>query len=196
MPLKRHGPPSKRPDRDKTKPTTKTLPGLPPRKPKIIGLFGLSGTGTSFLLEELREEMKEDGFAFNDGNEALTAICPGGLMAYNALGAVKRARYRDVTITAFENECVRKDVIGVVVRYLAFWNEDSECFSVTPVADLKAHTHILYLELPFAHFPQYWETFTKVRRRTQLSSIGTVGRKARYAICVASVERRTLPLRY
>lgn len=156
MPLKRHGPPSKQPDRDKTKPTTKTLPGLPPRKPKIIGLFSLSGTGTSFLLEELREEMKEDGFAFNDGSEALTAICPGGLMAYNALGAVKRARYRDVTITAFENECVRKDVIGVVVRYLAFWNEESECFSVAPVADLKAHTHILYLELPFAHFPQYW----------------------------------------
>lgn len=149
--------PLRRPDLDEDRPTTPTkpLPTIPPEKPKIVGLFGLSGFGTASLLDRLKEEIGEDEFAFCDGNRALAAVTPGGLMVYNAFGEDKRPEFRDMAFASFEEECVRKDIIGVVVRFLALWNEDIHCYSVTPVADLKAHTHILYMEMPFKSYSGY-----------------------------------------
>jgi hypothetical protein len=146
-----------RPDLDEDMLTapTKPLPTIPPQKPKIVGLFGLSGFGTASLLDQLNEEIGEDEFAFCDGNQALAAVTPGGLMVYNPFGEDKRPEFRDMALSGFEKECARKNIIGVVVRFLALWNEDMHCYSVTPVADLKAHTHILYMEMPFKSYSGY-----------------------------------------
>ncbi|KAJ5370947.1 uncharacterized protein N7496_007039 [Penicillium cataractarum] len=154
MPLKLCGPPSTQPDRDKAMPTRapRPLPNPPPQRPKIIGLFSLSGAGTTFLVNQLKKEIGEDEFAFYDANQALEGVCPGGLLAYNPLDFDQGQQYRDVTINAFQEECAKKDVMGVVVRYLTLWDEDNQCVSLAPSADVKAHTHILYLELPFAQY--------------------------------------------
>jgi hypothetical protein len=152
MPLKLCGPPSSPLDDDRAMPTkpTRPLPNLPPQKPKIIGLFGLSGAGTPFPLDQLKKEIGEGDFAFYDASQALETVCPGGLIAYNALSSDQRHQYRDITINTFQQECANKGVMGVVARYLTLWDEDNECFSFTPAADVQAHTHILYLELPLA----------------------------------------------
>lgn len=155
-----HAPPSEPADREGPEATEPTRPLLdvPPGKPKIVGLFGLAGAGTEFLLEQLKKEIGEDDFAFYDGSNALAVLCPGGLMAYNELDFAGRRRYRDMTIGAFEKECMRKDVMGVVVRHLALWNEYHDCFSSMPIVEIKAHTHILYLELPLASYSKHWKT--------------------------------------
>jgi phosphoserine phosphatase len=157
MPLESSGPPFKLPDWDEdiTMMPTKPLPTIPTQKPKIVGLFGLSGHGTASLLEQVKKEIGEAEFAFCDGNQALGAVCPGGLMVYNAFGEDKRPEFRDLAIGAFEKECVSKDIIGVVVRFLALWNEDIQCYSVTPIADLKEHTHILYIAMPCEEFSEF-----------------------------------------
>lgn len=139
-----------------TKPT-RPLPNLPPQKPKIIGLFSLSGAGTPFPLDQLKKEIGEGEFAFYDASQALEAVCPGGLIAYNALSSDQRQQYRDTTIDTFQQECAKKGVMGVVIRYLTLWDEDNECFSITPAADVQAHTHILYLESPFVKYSQISE---------------------------------------
>lgn len=108
-------------------------------------------------MDQLKKEIGEDEFAFYDANQALEAVCPGGLVAYNALSPDQREQYRDVTINAFQKECAQKGVMGVVVRHLTLWDEDNECVSLTPAADVKAHTHILYLELPFAKYSHMLE---------------------------------------
>jgi phosphoglycolate phosphatase-like HAD superfamily hydrolase len=134
---------------------TKPLPTIPPEKAKIVGLFGLSGHGTASLLDQVRKKIGEGEFAFCDGNQALAAATPGGLMVYNAFGDDKRPKYRDMALTGFEKECVRKDMIGVVTRFLALWSEELHCYSVTPIADLQEHTHILYMAMPYGCYSGY-----------------------------------------
>lgn len=136
-------------DEDKPSTLTKPLPTIPPEKAKIVGLFGLFGHRTASLLGQVKKEIGEDEFAFCDGNQALAAATPGGLMVYNALGEDKRPVFRDMALTSFEKECATKDIIGVVTRFLALWSEEIHCYSVTPIADLKEHTHILYMAMPF-----------------------------------------------
>lgn len=140
---------------DKPSTLTKPLPTIPPEKAKIVGLFGLSGHGTASLLDQVKKEIGEDEFAFCNGNRALAAATPGGLMVYNALVEDKRPDFRDMALTSFEKECVRKDIIGVVTRFLALWSKEIQCYSVTPIADLKEHTHILYMAMPFGCNSRY-----------------------------------------
>lgn len=142
-------------DPNPTEPSSyRPLPSMPSSKPKIVGLFGLPGAGTEILLEQLKKEMCEEELAFYDGSMALAVLCPGGLMAYNELDFAGRRRYREMTIGAFEKECMRKDIMGVVIRHLYLWNEYNDCFSSMPIVEIKAHTHILYLELPFTSYLQ------------------------------------------
>ncbi|KAF3385413.1 hypothetical protein F1880_002723 [Penicillium rolfsii] len=138
------------PGLDENKPLTLTrpLPTIPLEKAKIVGLFGLSGHGTASLLDHVKQEVGEVEFAFCNGNQALAAAIPGGIMVYNALGEDKRPGFRNMALTRFEKECARREIIGVITRFLALWNEEVQCYSVTPIADLKEHTHILYMAMP------------------------------------------------
>jgi adenylylsulfate kinase-like enzyme len=51
-------------------------------KAKIVGLYGISGSGKSFLLNQLKQELNHERFLFYEGSEAIADLVPGGLEAF------------------------------------------------------------------------------------------------------------------
>ncbi|OQE36912.1 hypothetical protein PENCOP_c011G01953 [Penicillium coprophilum] len=108
-----------------------------PRKPVIIGLYGLPESGNTFWLEELKAVIRNDGFAFYDGSEAKTDYCE------QATARIKR-------------ECCKTGKTAIVAGHFVFWLEkDEECESVCSPEDLVTYTHILYLDPPADLIAEY-----------------------------------------
>lgn len=51
---------------------------VPSTKPTIIGLYAISGSGKSHLLNKLQIDPALASFAFYDGSEMLDRVTPGG----------------------------------------------------------------------------------------------------------------------
>lgn len=50
---------------------------LPPRS-LVIGLYGISGSGKSYFLDKLKQELGDDDFIFYEGFETIASRVPGG----------------------------------------------------------------------------------------------------------------------
>lgn len=61
-------------------------------KPVIIGLYGISGSGKSYLLNKLKNDptIKEQKFVFHDGSQLLAYATPGGLSAVKRLNRTEK----------------------------------------------------------------------------------------------------------
>ncbi|KHN94158.1 KAP P-loop [Metarhizium album ARSEF 1941] len=51
-------------------------------KPVVVGLYGLPGSGKSFLLKELRKYLSHADFDFYEGSEMIASLVPGGLREF------------------------------------------------------------------------------------------------------------------
>ncbi|ERF72193.1 hypothetical protein EPUS_02080 [Endocarpon pusillum Z07020] len=118
-------------------------------KAVIIGLYGVPGSGKTFLLNQLKQELGREHFAFYEGSEMISAVVPGGLDAFQKLKEQERMHWRELAINTIRKNCVGSGQVAVVTGHFMFWPEGEE--SGRPVCtqnDLDTFTHILYLDVP------------------------------------------------
>ena len=115
----------------------------------IVGLYGVPGSGKTFLLDELKQELGQTRFAFYEGSEMIAIIVPGGLDAFQSMKEQDKARWRQRAINAIGKNCTDSGQVAVVAGHFMFWSEEQEAGRpVYTQSDLEIFTHILYLDIP------------------------------------------------
>ena len=118
-------------------------------KAVVIGLYGIPGSGKSYLLTQLKQELGKDQYAFYEGSEVIAANVPGGLDAFKSLERKEKIRWRQTAIESIGKESMESGKVAVVTGHLMFWREGEETGRpVQTQSDWKTYTHILYLKVP------------------------------------------------
>jgi len=118
------------------------------KKPVVIGLYGVPGSGKSFLLNQLKTQLNSDHFLFFDGSQAIASLFAGGLPAFQALSENDKAHARGQAITRIRDTATRMGKVAIVAGHLMFWSEGQEAGTqVYTEKDLETYTHILYLDV-------------------------------------------------
>ncbi|KAK6527375.1 hypothetical protein TWF281_010555 [Arthrobotrys megalospora] len=118
-------------------------------RPTVVGLYGISGCGKSFLLSQLHHELGDEHFEFYEGSKVIADLVPGGLDTFKMLSEQEKTRWRKLAINNIGENCAESGRVGVVAGHFMFWSEgeDAGC-PVYTQNDLDVFTHILYLDVP------------------------------------------------
>lgn len=116
------------------------------KNPMVVGLYGISGCGKSYLLKELQEELGNQDFAFFDGSAMLEKVV-GSLDAFNKMNAQDKINARQESIDRIRKECAESGRVGLVAGHLIFWAEGGKAADVWNKYDANTYTHILYLNV-------------------------------------------------
>ena len=128
-------------------------------KPKVIGLYGISGSGKSHLLNRLRRlPSLNDKFQFQEGSQLIAELVFGGVPAFLRIPHDKREELRTEAIENFWKRCLASSINAVVAGHLMLWPESKPGSQVGPPqlvdvhtqADLDIYTHIIYLATPIS----------------------------------------------
>ena len=118
-------------------------------KPVVVGIYGIPGSGKTFLLNTLKQRLEEDFYEFYEGSMIIDSLVPGGLAAFQNLDDNDKLKWRQRAIDTIGKDCSRRGKTGVVAGHFMFWpEEDSDGHKVCTPNDLATYTHILYLETP------------------------------------------------
>ncbi|KAK2742919.1 hypothetical protein FQN57_005049 [Myotisia sp. PD_48] len=129
--------------------TAENRPNSPGKKPIVIGVYGLPGSGKTTMLNGIKGELQETSFAYYDGSAAIDSVVPGGLETFKKLHAEEQVHWRQKAIENIKKECLEKSQTGLVAGHAMFWQEgDQEGTFVYTKSDLEVYTHILYLNIP------------------------------------------------
>ena len=60
-------------------------------KAVVVGLYGVPGSGKTFLLNQLKQELGQTHFAFYEGSEMIASVVPGGLDAFQSMEEQEKA---------------------------------------------------------------------------------------------------------
>ncbi|PYH28122.1 uracil phosphoribosyltransferase [Aspergillus neoniger CBS 115656] len=115
-------------------------------KPKVVGLYGISGVGKSFLLDRLKRELGEELFNYHEGSAVIADIVPGGLEAFQSLEGGEKACWRKQAIETIRRTSIETGKIAVVTGHFMFCSEQGALETVLIESDLEVFTHILYLD--------------------------------------------------
>ena len=114
----------------------------------IIGLYGISGSGKSFLMRHLKDDLKDD-FAFYEGSEVVASVRPGGLDAFHGLDEQSKSHWRQAAIKMVKQKRADSGRPAIVAGHLTLWSERQEAaLPIYTENDLRTYTHILYLDIP------------------------------------------------
>ena len=118
-------------------------------KSVIVGLYGIPGSGKTFLLNQLKQELEDSRqYAFYDGSDVIASVVPGGLHAFEAMEEQDKTQWRQHAIDAIGKNCADSGKVGVVAGHFMFWSEEQEApLPVYTQNDLNVYTHILYLDV-------------------------------------------------
>jgi uracil phosphoribosyltransferase/phosphoserine phosphatase/adenylate kinase len=119
------------------------------QKAIVVGLYGIPGSGKTFLLEQVKAELGEEHFKFYDGSKMIDNLVPGGLEAFQKLEEQEKVHWRQLAINMIGKECADTGRVGVVAGHFMFWPQEKEAgMPVYTRNDLNTYTHILYLNVP------------------------------------------------
>jgi len=115
----------------------------------VVGLYGVPGSGKTFLLNQLKQELGKEQFAFYEGSKMIATVVPGGLDAFQKLEEQEKVHWRQLAIDTIGKECADSGQVAVVAGHFMFWPEEEEAgWPVYTQNDLNIFTHILYLDVP------------------------------------------------
>ena len=118
-------------------------------KAVVVGLYGVPGSGKTFLLNQLKQELGQTHFAFYEGSKMIATVVPGGIDAFQSMGEQEKAYWRQRAIDTIGKNCADSGQIAVVAGHFMFWSEEQEAgWPVYTQNDLEVFTHILYLDIP------------------------------------------------
>lgn len=131
------------------RPTPESRPTLNNNRPTVVGLYGMPGCGKSFLLNQLKQELGQEHFAFYEGAKSINDVVPGGLKAFQCMKGADKEHYRQLAINDIENESTKSGKVAVIAGHFMFWTEgQANGQPVYTQSDLSIYTHILYLDVP------------------------------------------------
>ncbi|KAJ7021967.1 uracil phosphoribosyltransferase-domain-containing protein [Mycena alexandri] len=122
------------------------------KSPTVMGLYGVSGCGKSYLLDHLKAdaELGQRAFTFYEGSVIIDQLVPGGLDAFKRMNHQDKTHWREKAIGYIADACTTSGKMGLVAGHFMFWEDESEeagqC--VWTEHDAKVFTHILYLNIP------------------------------------------------
>ncbi|KAF8138670.1 uracil phosphoribosyltransferase-domain-containing protein [Boletus edulis] len=148
-------------------------PDIPNSKPVVVGIYGIPGSGKTFLLNKLTLELEDSGhFSFYEGSAMISSLVVGGLEAFQKLPEHDKTRYRQLAITTIGNECATTGRAAIITGHFMFWAEGEEAGkAVCTRGDLSTYTHIIYLGVPAEVIAQRRlddSEKTRAARKTQL----------------------------
>ena len=118
-------------------------------KPVIVGFYGASSTGKSFLMKHLERKLGQDLWRFYDGLVMIEKYSPGGLKGFNDMERGAQYYYRGEAMKAVQKEGRDTGKATVVAGHLMFWEEDRSeeegPDEVYTKMDLAVYTHMIYL---------------------------------------------------
>ncbi|KAK0109401.1 hypothetical protein ONS95_002099 [Cadophora gregata] len=114
----------------------------------VVGIYGLPGSGKTFLLNLLSYELRRELFEFYDGSEMIAKISPGGLEGFQRLEEGEKVQWRQLAIDTIREECANSGRVAVVTGHFMFWPEEEAGTPIYTQNDLETFTHILYLDTP------------------------------------------------
>lgn len=114
----------------------------------VIGIYGIPGSGKSFLLNELRERLPAKHFSFHEGSFVISQLIDGGLKAFGNLSEPTKTIYRKYAIGSIRNQCINYGSTAIVSGHALFWPEGGQPTEVYTEDDLATFGHIIYLDLP------------------------------------------------
>ncbi|RYP65667.1 hypothetical protein DL769_006246 [Monosporascus sp. CRB-8-3] len=119
------------------------------QKPTVVGIYGLPGSGKSYLLNLLKQELDRHTFEFYEGSDVIAEIVPGGLLAFQKWDDEKKTYWRKHAIDTIRKASAKSGKCAVVAGHFMFWSADeAEGLRVVTQNDLETYTHIFYLEVP------------------------------------------------
>ncbi|KAM3437526.1 hypothetical protein NHJ13734_004593 [Beauveria thailandica] len=129
--------------------TTKLKPPVSDKKPIVIGVYGLPGSGKSTLMKDLKLELDDEKFVFYEGSELISAIVAGGLAAFAKLDKQQQRLVRERAIASVAAECSARNRTALVVGHYMFWPQGESAGDIVATAsDFCVYTHIIYLHVP------------------------------------------------
>lgn len=115
-------------------------------RPTIIGLYGISGSGKSYFMNELKNLPETNGALFFEGSEALDRVVPGGLEAFRGLNRDQKYQYRQQAVRSIRQTCEEQNLMGIVTgHYMLHPYAKTPIQTVGTEADFQTFTHIFYL---------------------------------------------------
>ena len=115
----------------------------------VVGIYGISGSGKTFLLHHLGRQLGEKEFKFYEGSEMINTVVPGGLDAFHMMEEQDRAQWRQSAIDTIGKESAYSGKVAVVAGHVMFWPEEQEAGQlVFTENDSKVFKYILYLDTP------------------------------------------------
>ncbi|KAG0636937.1 uracil phosphoribosyltransferase-domain-containing protein [Tuber brumale] len=118
-------------------------------KAVVVGIYGVPGSGKTFLLDQLKNELGQEHFEFYEGSNMIANLVPGGLDAFKKLNEQEKLHWRQLAINTIGKECADSRRVAVVAGHFMFWPKEEEGGQpVYTQADLDIFTHILYLDVP------------------------------------------------
>ena len=118
-------------------------------KPTVVGIYGIPGCGKTFLFNQLKREVDENHYEFQEGSQMIASLVPGGLAAFQKLDDEHKSYWREVAIDTIGKDCRASGKTGVVAGHFMFWQEGDQAGQrVYTRSDLNTFTHILYLDIP------------------------------------------------
>ena len=114
--------------------------------PVIAGIYGIPGSGKTFLLHQLEQELGREQFEFYEGSQMIASLVPGGLSRFREMTEQDKLIWRQCAIDTIRQECLGSGKVGVVTGHFMFWPEEEDAGQpVYTLLDLDTYTHILYL---------------------------------------------------
>ncbi|KAK8121439.1 hypothetical protein PG999_005559 [Apiospora kogelbergensis] len=119
------------------------------KKPTVVGIYGISGSGKTHLLNQLRQELQQEPYEFFDGSEAIATLVPGGLDAFKEANAQGKAHWRELAIREIAQRCATSDHTGVVTGHSMLWSENGKMRGekIWTQGDASTYTHIFYMDV-------------------------------------------------
>lgn len=128
---------------------TEQLPRLKvPSKRSVVGIYGIPGSGKSFILNELRDRLPAKHFSFHEGAFVISQLIDGGLRAFGDLSEPTKTMYRKYAIGSIRDQCINFGSTAVVTGHALFWPEGGQPTDVYTEDDLATFGHIIYLDVP------------------------------------------------
>ncbi|KAI9677176.1 MAG: hypothetical protein M1829_002750 [Trizodia sp. TS-e1964] len=115
----------------------------------VVGIYGVPGSGKTFLLDQLKQKLGEERFEFYEGAKMIAAVVTGGLDTFHKLEEPEKLYWRQQAIDRIGKKCAASGRVAVVAGHFMFWPEGEEAGRVACTQnDLDTFTHILYLDVP------------------------------------------------
>ncbi|OQV08697.1 hypothetical protein CLAIMM_12925 [Cladophialophora immunda] len=117
-------------------------------RPPVVGIYGISGSGKTFVLDALKHVYDGD-YILVEGSEVISRLVDGGLQGFQRLDEHRKKSVRELAIRTILADCLNDGKIAVVSGHFMFWSDEQEAMtSVWTQQDLETFTHIVYLNPP------------------------------------------------